>query len=120
MEELERKRERNRQEYLKNRDKRMEQSRKWYSMHKDYFYEKTRRYRERKRNETLAASSAIRPSIESQEAVLPYELRRDTERLRREFLKIPIQDRPTYDVFIRQKTAEYYKQLAYERNNKQL
>lgn len=120
MEELERKRERNRQEYLKNRDKRMEQSRKWYSMHKDYFYEKTRRYRERKRNETLAASSAIRPSIESQEAVLPYELRKDTERLRHEFLKIPIQDRPTYDVYIRQKTAEYYKQLVYERDNKQL
>ena len=117
MEELERKRERNRQEYLKNRDKRMEQSRKWYSMHKDYYYEKTRRYRERKRNETLAAPSAIRPSIESQEAVLPYELRKKTKQMRHEFLKIPIQDRPTYDVYIRQKTAEYYKQLAYERDN---
>lgn len=117
MEELERKRERNRREYLKNHEKRIFYARKYYSEHKEYFQLKAKRYRERKRAERMDAPPVTRPSIESLEESLPYELRRKTKQMRREFLKIPIQKRPTYDVYIRQKTAEYFKKLAYERYN---
>lgn len=82
-EELKRKQERNRQEYERRLD--------------------------RKREQSSVASKEPPPSIESLETQLPYYLKQDIPGLRAEFLKIPILQRPPYDVFLKMKTIEYLK-----------
>jgi hypothetical protein len=108
-EELKRKQERNRQEYERRLDRKREQSRQWYWKNRDYALAKAAATRQRKREEASVASKEPPPSIESLEAQLPYYLKQDIPGLRDEFLKIPILQRPPYDVFLKMKTIEYLK-----------
>lgn len=111
-EELAIKQERNRKEYEARKEAKKAYSREWYRKNKDYFRLKTAARREKQRKDAEVKKHVIKPSIESIEEQLPYELRKDKYTLRRKFLKIPIHERPTYDIYLRLKTAEYYKRKS--------
>lgn len=107
-EELERKQERNRREYQSRKEKRLErqreQSRKWYWENREYQLAKAAATRKRLREQAIVTPKEPPPSIESLESQLPYYLKQDISRLRAEFLKIPILQRPPYDEFLKTKT----------------
>ena len=115
-EELERKQARNRKEYEARKEKRLErqreQSRKWYWKNREYYLAKSAATRKRLREEAKFMPKVFHKSIEAIEQELPYLLRQNVKRLRKSFLKIPILQRPPYDVYLKQLTIEYYKEIS--------
>ena len=109
-EELQRKQARNRKEYEATKEKRRERYRKWYWENHDFALAKAAATRNRLREKAVVSHKPIQPSIEALEETLPYQLRINKALLRKEFLKIPILERPTYDIYLKLKTIEYYKQ----------
>ena len=69
---------------------------------------KAAEYRQRRRREAKVTKTPP-PSTDALEAQLPPALRANIRRLREEFLKIPILQRPPYDVYLKIKTIEYLK-----------
>ena len=104
-EELERKQARNRKEYDARKAKRLERqrelSRKWYWANREYCLAKSAADRQRRRDEATFTPKPTPPSIESIEASMPEVIRRNIKRYRKEFLKIPILERPPYDEYLR-------------------
>lgn len=94
----------NRMNYLRRREKKLKYSSEYAKRNKDYI-NYMQRERRKRRNEAKA-EIYIPPSIDSIEEKLPYILRKNKVELRREFLSIPILQRPTYDYFLRCKEIE--------------
>lgn len=108
-EELAKKQERNRQEYEARRDAKIIKSKEWYDKNREYALLKAAEYRQRRRREAKVTKTPP-PSTDALEAQLPPALRANIRRLREEFLSIHISKRPPYDVYLKLKTIEYYKQ----------
>ena len=107
-EELAKKQERNRREYEARRDAKIIKSKEWYGKNHEYALMKAAEYRQRRRREAKVTKTPP-PSTDALEAQLPPALRSNIRRLREEFLKIPILQRPPYDKFLRDKTIEHLK-----------
>lgn len=114
-EEYEAKSARYRKDYGKYKERQREKSKEWYWANRDYALKKAEATRKRLRENSKVIQKPLPPSIDSLEEALPYELRMNTALLRVEFLRIPILQRPPYDIYLRQKTAEYYKEKANDR-----
>lgn len=108
-EELERKQARNRKDYESRKEYYKRKSKEWYWRNRDYALQKGAALRQRKREEAHFTPKIFHRSIESLEQDLPVKLRHNTTRLREDFLRIPILERPPYDVFLKLKTIEYLK-----------
>ena len=107
-EELAKKQERNRREYEARLDAKIIKSKEWYDKNHEYALMKAAEYRQRRRREAKVTKTPP-PSTDALEAQLPPALRSNIRRLREEFLKIPILQRPPYDKFLRDKTIEHLK-----------
>lgn len=107
-EELAKKQERNRREYKARRDAKIIKSKEWYEKNHEYALMKAAEYRQRRRREAKVTKTSP-PSTDALEAQLPPALRANIRRLREEFLKIHISERPPYDKFLRDKTIEHLK-----------
>ena len=108
-EELAKKQERNRREYEARRDAKIIKSKEWYDKNHEYALMKAAEYRQRRRREAKFTKTPP-PSTDTLEAQLPPALRANIRQLRKEFLSIHISKRPPYDVYLKLKTIEYYKQ----------
>lgn len=103
---------RKRREYLVTTERQRENSHNWYMKNKEYALAKSAATRQRLREEALKSMpSVIKPSIESIERDLPVAMQKNIKRLRAEFLKIPILERPPYDVWIELKKIEHQKDI---------
>jgi hypothetical protein len=85
-----------------------ERAKQYYWKHRESMLQKTAAYRQRKR-EGHIRTVQLPPSIESLEAALPFSMRIKVSRLRAEFKKLPILQRPPYDEWLKQKTIEHLK-----------
>lgn len=108
-EELELKQARNRKDYEKRGEYYRQKAKEWYRNNREYALQKGAALRQRKREEAHHMPKVFHRSIESKEQDLPWPLRNNTARLRDEFLRIPILQRPPYDVYLKMKTIEYLK-----------
>ena len=99
-----------RQKYLENPEYYKQKSKEYYKENRDFILAKASIQRQRKRKQAALMPKVFHRSIESKEQDLPWPLRNNTARLREEFLRIPILQRPPYDVFLKMKTIEYLKQ----------
>ena len=108
-EELELKQERNRKDYERRGEYYRQKAKEWYRKNREYALQKGAALRQRKREEAHHMPKVFNRSIESKEQDLPLPLRNNTARLREEFLRIPILQRPPYDVYLKMKTIEYLK-----------
>jgi hypothetical protein len=115
-EELKLKEAKYRKDYEKYKERQREKSRRWYWENRDWALKKAAIGRQRRRDKAMANAKPkpVTPSIESIEQSLPFAMRSNTERLREAFLNIPILQRPPYDVYLKLKTIEYYKEKANE------
>lgn len=113
-EELAKKQERNRREYEARRDAMINKSKEWYYNNHEYALMKAAEYRQRRRREAKFTKTPP-PSTDALEAQLPPSLRANIPRLRKEFLKIPILQRPPYDVYLKLKTIEHSKNKTDDR-----
>lgn len=104
--ELERKQERNRREYEARKEDKKAQVKRWYDKNHEYALMRAAAYRQRRRREAKFTKTPP-PSTDALEAQLPPALRANIPRLRKEFLKIPILQRPPYDVYLKLKTIEH-------------
>lgn len=113
-EEYEAKSARYRKDYEKYKERMREKSRKWYWANREWALKKAAIGRQRRREESIAAKKLIhfQPSMEALEQDLPWKLRQNIPLLRKNFLKIPILERPPYDVYLKLKTIEYYKEIS--------
>ena len=110
-EELAKKQERNRLEYQTRKEKRLErqreQSRKWYLKNREYQLAKAAATRKRLREQAIVTPRESPPSIESLEAQAPPIIQKNIGRIREDFLKIPILQRPPYDKYLQAKIQKY-------------
>lgn len=111
-EELREKQLRNIKAYEARKEKQREKARKWYWDNREYALMKAAANRQRDKERHPIKVQPIKPSMESLEEQLPFRLRIMKGKLRKEFLKIPILERPTYDVFLKMKTIEYIKNTS--------
>ena len=111
-EEQGRKSARYRNDYEKHKEEKRARSKAYYWENRDFILEKAAIYRKRKRKEANMMPKRFHRSIESKEQDLPWLLRQNIPRLREAFLKIPILQRPPYDVYLKLKTIEYYKEIS--------
>lgn len=109
-EEYEAKSARNRRDYEKYKERMRAKAKEWYWKNRDYALQKGAANRQRNRERSKTKPRHMEPSIDSIEERLPFALKRDINQLRKAFLKIPILQRPPYDVYLKLKTIEYYKQ----------
>ena len=109
-EELKLKQARNRKDYENRGEYYRQKAKEWYRKNREYALQKGAALRQRKREEAHQMPKVFHRSIESKEQDLPALLRNNTARLREEFLRIPILQRPPYDVYLKMKTIEYLKQ----------
>lgn len=112
--ELERKQERNRREYEARKEDKKAQVKRWYDKNHEYALMRAAAYRQRRRREAKFTKTPP-PSTDALEAQLPPSLRANIPRLRKEFLKIPILQRPPYDVYLKLKTIEHSKNKTDDR-----
>ena len=109
-EEYEAKSARNRRDYEKYKERMRAKAKEWYWKNRDYALQKAAANRQRNRECSKVKPRHMEPSIDSIEERLPFAIKRDIKQLRKAFLKIPILQRPPYDVYLKLKTIEYYKQ----------
>ena len=110
----ERDRKRRHEKYIENAEYFKAKSKAYYWDNREFILAKAAIARERKRKHATQMPKVFHRSIESKEQDLPWPLRNNTARLREEFLKIPILQRPPYDVYLKMKTIEYLRQRQYE------
>lgn len=97
----------NRKYYLNRREAVIAYQKKYAKEHKEHI---NAMQRERRRRKALGIDPPRiyrRPSTDSFEAALPPALYCNRMRLREEYRKIPILDRPVYDYYLRCKTIQY-------------
>ena len=109
-EEYEAKSARYRKDYDKYKERMRAKAKEWYWKNRDYALQKGAANRQRNRECSKTKPRHMEPSIDSIEERLPFAIKRDINQLRKAFLKIPILQRPPYDVYLKLKTIEYYKQ----------
>ena len=100
----------NRRDYEKYKERMRAKAKEWYWKNRDYALQKAAANRQRNRECSKFKPRHMEPSIDSIEERLPFAIKRDINQLRKAFLKIPILQRPPYDVYLKLKTIEYYKQ----------
>lgn len=103
----------NRKHYLAHRDTIIARVKRYTKEHREHINFMQRDRRRRKKEAILDEPVYIRPSTDAFESELPYGLRASKSRLREEYLRIPIHERPVYDYFLRCKTIEFLRN--YER-----
>lgn len=108
-EEYEAKSARNRRDYEKYKERMRAKAKEWYWKNRDYALQKAAANRQRNRECSKTKPRHMEPSIDSIEERLPFALKRDINQLRKAFLKIPILQRPPYDVYLKLKTIEHLK-----------
>ena len=89
-----------------------QQSKEWYWKNREYARAKAAATYRRLQQDAAVAPKTTKHSIESIEQALPDLLKRSISRLRKNFLKIPILQRPPYDAYLKQLTIEYYKETS--------
>ena len=107
----ERDRELRRKKYEENPERYKSKSKAYYWENRDFILAKAAIARKRKRKQALLMPKRFKRSIDAIEQDLPALLRNNIPRLREAFLRIPILQRPPYDVYLKLKTIEYYKEL---------
>lgn len=105
----ERDRKRRHEKYIENAEYIKAKSKAYYWDNREFILAKAAIARERKRKHATQMPKAFNSSIASKEEDLPWPLRNNITRLREEFLKIPILQRPPYDVYLKMKTIEHLK-----------
>ena len=105
----ERDRERRHEKYIENAEYFKAKSKAYYWENREFILAKAAIARSRKRKYANQMPKAFNSSIASKEQDLPWPLRNNTARLREEFLRIPILQRPPYDVFLKMKINEHLK-----------
>lgn len=106
-EEYEAKSARNRRDYEKYKERMRAKAKEWYWKNRDYALQKAAANRQRNRECSKTKPRHMEPSIDSIEERLPFALKRDINQFRKAFLKIPILQRPPYDVYLKLKTIEH-------------
>lgn len=96
----------NRKDYLRRRDKMLAYQRQYAKDNREHI---NAMQRERRRRKAIGVikEKYVRPSTDAFEESLPLALRMMKSRLRDEYLRIPIIERPVYDYFLRCKIIEY-------------
>jgi len=110
----ERDRERRHERYIENAEYFKAKSKAYYRENREFILAKAAIARKRKRKYANQMPKVFQRSVESKEQDLPWPLRNNITRLCEEFLRIPILQRPPYDVFLKMKTVEYLKTKQYE------
>lgn len=105
----ERDRKRRHEKYIENAEYFKAKSKAYYMENREFILAKAAIARSRKRKYANQMPKTFQRSIESKEQDLPWLLRNNTARLREEFLRIPILQRPPYDVYLKMKTIEHLK-----------
>ena len=110
------KREANRKDYLHRRSKVLAYMAQYAREHREHI---NLMQRERRRKKALGIwqteKEYERPSSEAFEAELPLRLQANIQRLRQEYLNIPIVRRPVYDYWLRCKTIEHCRAIMLEK-----
>ena len=101
--------------YLNRREADIAYQKKYAKEHKEHINAMQRERRRRKAAGLEPFRIYRRPSTDSFEAALPPALYCNRMRLREEYRKIPILERPIYDYFLRCKTIEYLREKRNER-----
>lgn len=111
-----------RNDYLNSRERRLAYARQYAREHREILTQQQRERRRMKAAGTFIDRRKIEreernaiPSTDACEEALPLHLRCNKQRLRDEFLRIHITERPTYDYFLRCKTIEYMRDYERER-----
>jgi hypothetical protein len=108
---------RNRKEYEARKERKKAWFREYYAENREYINMKHKIWRDRKRQEAFDQGKTPPPkSTDALEAELPYALRTNIPRLRQEYLSIHITERPQYEIFLKYKTAQYYKEYGKTKN----
>ena len=98
--------------YERKRDEYLARSRAYYQAHKEIYKQKTKEYVQRQRALAFSQTTAERPiTTKELEAQQPDIIRMNLSRLREEYLKIHITERPPYELFLKQKQFEYEEKL---------
>lgn len=98
----------NRKDYLRRRDKMLAYQRQYAKDNREHINAMQRERRRMKAIGTLGTKKEyIRPSTDDFEGDLPLLLKVNLQRLRDEYLSIPIHQRPVYDYWLRCKTIEH-------------
>ena len=103
----------NRKYYLNHREAIIARVKRYTEAHREHINFMQRDRRRRKKEALMGEPTFIRQSTDAFESELPYGLRANKPRLREEYLRIPIHERPMYDYFLRCKTIEFLRN--YER-----
>ena len=96
-------------DYAANHEKYLEKSRRYYRENRDVILVKQALHRQRKRDGATFTAPTPSPSIDALEEQMPYAMKANRKGLRKEFLKIPITQRPPYDVWLKMKILEHIK-----------
>lgn len=110
------KREANHKGYLRRRSKALAYMKQYAREHREHI---NFMQRERRRKKALGIWNTEkeyeRPSSEAFESELPLRLQANIQRLREEYLNIPIVQRPVYDYWLRCKTIEHCRAVMLEK-----
>jgi hypothetical protein len=106
----------NRKDYLRRREKILAYQRQYAKDNREHINAMQRERRRRKAiGSCVAKKEYVRPSTDDFESELPLLLKVNLQRLRDEYLSIPIHQRPIYDYWLRCKTIEYYRAIILEK-----
>jgi hypothetical protein len=108
----------NRKYYLQRRDKIIAYQKQYAKDNREHINEMQRERRKRKAMGIPRQKDYRRPSTDYFEGLLPPMLYVSRMRLREEYLKIPILERPIYDYFLRCKTIEHLIQKRREQHER--
>lgn len=97
----------NRKDYLRRREKMLVYQRQYAKDNREHINAMQRERRRRKAMGVIKEKEYVRPSTDAFEEALPLALRMMKGRLRDEYLRIHITERPVYDYFLRCKIIEY-------------
>ena len=98
--------------YMKERERRLKYAADYYQAHKEAAKEYARK---RRAGLTKKPPEYERPSTEAFEEELPLRLKMQLSRIREQYLKIPITERPIYDYYLRCRTIEHLRDYERER-----
>ena len=105
--------------YERKRDEYLARAKAYYQTHKEIYKQKTKEYVQRQRALAFSQTKAERPiTTKELEAQQPEIIRMNLPRLREEYLKIHITERPPYELFLKMKLYEIEDNLNNKDNDR--